>query len=237
MRTAHLLAPLVLLACGGQEKAAGSPSQCSGERPAASLAGSDRFGPALAGGANAWVELRATRAEAQASDNHLFIDGREVSVASVTAPGADAPLDATGGRLTVREGAKRSAGDDPHLVGFRVPAGLAPGKHELTFKTCDVAAAETLALEVLSSPAPSITSVRHVHGEWPVIFIKGVNLADAEEVILVGRDGAVTRIPNITKVDDGQLRAPLDHGGTYDVFVRSKGGVGGGPPSGLVTVR
>lgn len=228
---------LVLAGCGGEGKPASAPSQCSGERPAASLSGSDRLGPPLSGGANAWVELRTTHAEGLASDNHVFIDGREVPVASVTAPGSDAPLDATGGRLTARDGAERTVGDDPHVVTFRVPAGLTAGKHELTFKTCDVAATETLSLEVLASPAPSITSVRHVHGEWPVLIIKGVNLADAEEVILVGRDGAVSRVSNITKVDDGQLKAPLDHGGTYDVFVRTKGGIGGGPPAGLVTVR
>lgn len=68
-------------------------------------------------------------------------------------------------------------------------------------------------------------------------FIKGSNLIAVEEVVLVGDDGAVSTITNVTRIDDGEIRAPLDRSGTYEVFVRNKGGLGGGPPNGVVTVR
>ena len=50
-------------------------------------------------------------------------------------------------------------------------------------------------------------------------------------------DGTVTVIDNVTRVDDGQVRAVLDRSGSYEVFVRTKHGLGGGPPGGVVTVR
>ncbi|MBX3230702.1 MAG: hypothetical protein KIT84_00685 [Labilithrix sp.] len=236
-----LIRPLILLfglalGCGGGAPSASAPARACSGGDAPSLSTSDRLTRELAGGANAWLEVKVTRAEPEVGNNHLFLDGREVPVVHVSGPG-DTALDASGGRLTARDGAKRADATHPYVVGFRVPAGVAPGPHELSFKACDVAAAETLPLTVLPNPAPTISALRFERGEWPVLFIKGTSFEDLEEVLVVASDGSISRIENAKMVGDGELRAPLDHGGTYEVFVRTKHGLGGGPPTGTITLR
>lgn len=228
-------------ACGGAPGASSPSGRCEG-RQSPSLSESRRLPTGTAGGANAWFEVKVSWAEPSPSNNRLLLDGVAIPIVRVTIPDgtSGAVTDPTAGTLITRgklatEGSSEAY---PNVVSFRIPPGTPPGEHRLVFEACGVAAPESLTIEVLPTPAPEISSMRVVRGEqWPTLFIKGKNLIDAEEVVLVGEDGSVSTITNVTRIDDGEIRAPLDSSGTYEVFVRNKGGLGGGPPNGVVTVR
>jgi hypothetical protein len=227
-------------ACGG--KGAAAPSErCSGDRSPPSISASDGLLSGPSGGVNAWFDARVTRADPVLAENHLLLDGVEIPIVRVRTldPDAHGSFDPTAGRLKPgRAGAPDPDSDYRYVVSFRIPPGTPPGTRQLAFRTCGLEAPERIAIDVLPAPAPVITSIHVVRGEqWPVLFIKGSNLIDAEEILLVGSDDSVSSIPDVTKLDDGQIRAPLGRSGSYEVFVRTRGGVGGGPPAGVVTVR
>ena len=189
------------------------------------------------GGANAWVEIEASHLEPSASDNHVLFDGAEIPVVRVLDRGDEGhAVDATAGQLTPRGGRAHETPSAAHVIAFRVPANAAAGTHSIALRTCQ-ATSEPVAFEVLPKAAPDVASVRLVRGEvWPAIFVKGANLSGVEEVFLVS-EGAVTSLTNVTRIDDGQVRVSVEKSGTYDVFVRGAGGIGGGPPNGVVVVR
>jgi hypothetical protein len=194
----------------------------------------------FAGGANAWVEIATSHAEATPEANHVLIDGVAVPVVRVTTAGEkEHTLDAAAGQLTPRQRTEAQSENGPaHVIAFRVPAGLAAGPHSIRLQTCNTTSEDHVAFEILPNPAPAISSIRLVRGEvWPALIIKGSNLSGAEEVILAAADGTVSALGNVTRIDDGQLRVPVEKSGTYDVFVRSANGLGGGPPNGMITVR
>lgn len=56
-------------------------------------------------------------------------------------------------------------------------------------------------------------------------------------MVLVSPDGAVIALSNVTRIDEGQLTVALEKSGSYEVFVKSPNGLGGGPPGGVVVVR
>lgn len=225
---------MLLLGCGSAPTAA-SPDRCSGERPAPSIHA--RQMPAR-GGVNAWFELGSSHLDASASDNHVLLDGREIPTARVASGGDDEhAVDATAGQLTPRQSRTADAKGSGNVIGFRIPAGTPPGAHTIALRTCN-ATSDTIAYEVLPSAAPVVTGVRVVRGAvWHSLYVTGANLAGAEEVILVSPDGASTPLANVTRIDDGQLKVAVEKSGSFDVFVRSANGIGGGPPSGTVVVR
>lgn len=188
------------------------------------------------GGANAWVEIAASHLESVTADNHVLFDGAEVPVVRIVDRGEENhALDATAGQLMPRSTRKETP-SAAHVIGFRVPAGATAGPHAIALKTCG-ATSEPVAFEVLPKAAPDVASVRLVRGEvWPAIFVKGANLSGVEEVFLVN-DTGTTSLTNVTRIDDGQIRVSVETSGTYDVFVRGAGGIGGGPPNGAIVVR
>src|SRR5690606_13292496 len=100
-------------------------------------------------------------------DNHLYLDGVEVPIARVKSagdggvvggdPATGMPFDPTAGRLIVR--GRHDEPEGGYVVSFRIPPGTPPGKRQVRFETCGVAAPETAVIDVLPSPAPVITAV------------------------------------------------------------------------------
>lgn len=233
------LMSLLLLGCGGgaPAEAPTTAARCAGgEHPAPTarihghLPGSGR------GGAGSWVELESSTGDGV----EVLLDGKPLTVVRVQGGGEEEhAVDATAGELTPRQRRTPAAapGATAHLVGVRIPHGVAEGPHALVVRACG-AASEEMPFDVLAAAAPSIDAIRLVRGEvWPALYIKGTGLTSVEEVLLVANDGTVTSLANITRVDDSQLRVSAEKNGTYEVFVRSANGVGGGPPNGNVMVR
>lgn len=183
------------------------------------------------GGPNAWVEIATSHV---GNDTNVLFDGHEVPIARVTGNEAkEEALDATAGQLTPLQNQHRGTAATAPVVAFHVPAGTAAGTHKVTLRVCG-ATSEEVPVEVLAGAAPTIESVRLVHGEWPSLLIKGAGLGSATEVVLIASDGAATTLSNVTHIDESSLRVPMDKLGTFDVFVKSPNGLGGGPPTGVV---
>lgn len=240
-----LVMALSCTSCGGGPSGAAAPSgRCAGVEP--SMSESQALPTGTSGGPNAWFEVKVTHAEPVLTDNHLSLDGVEIPIVRITTTGAaeDGSHDPTAGRLITRRGAaSASAGGESkgayaNVVSFRIPAGTPIGKKQLAFRTCGLAAPERITIDVLPSPAPVIASIKIVRGEqWPALFIKGSNLIGADKVILVAADGAVSTIDSVTKIDDSEIHVMANGPGTYEVFVQSANGLGGGPPGGVAVVR
>ncbi len=229
---------LVLLACNVEPKIASSSSppapRCESDG-APTITESRTLPTGSAGGANAWFEAQVT----SASDYQLLLDGVEIPIVRVKKPrAAGSVVDPTAGQLTPRDvRAKPTPLGHHDIVSFRIPPGTPEGKHQVLVRTCNAVAEQGITIEVLPSPAPVITKVHFVRGEtYPVLFINGRNLVDAEEIILVGPDESISTIDHVTKIDSEHIRASLDTVGRYEVFVRTKSGLGGGPPGGVVSV-
>jgi len=191
------------------------------------------------GGPNAWFDAKVSW-PGPASDHHLLLDGVEIPIVRVKRPRSpEAVLNPTAGQLTPRDiRAKPTPSGHHDIVSFRIPPNTPVGKHQLLVKTCDAVAADGITIDVLPSPAPVITNVHFVRGEqWPTLFINGRNLFEVEEVILVNADDAISSIDHVTHIDSEHIKTTLDTVGNYEVFVRTKSGLGGGPPGGVISVR
>jgi hypothetical protein len=214
--------------------------QCSGDGSLPSVSESRTLPTGTAGGPNAWFEARVTWGAPVPTDYRLLLDGVDVPVVRVksTKPAGNV-IDPSEGHLQGTHVRSKAASNGYHdTLSFRIPPGTPPGRHQLIVKSCDAVAPETITIDVLPSPAPVITAIHSVRGEvWPVLFIDGSNLSDAEEVILVAEDEAISSIPNVTSIDNEHIRATIERSGRYEVFVRTKSGLGGGPPGGVITVR
>lgn len=228
---------LLLTGCGGAP-AASAADRCAGDRPIPKIHG---ISPP-AGGAGAWFELGSSHVEPTPADNQVLLDGKEVTIVRIAGgAGEEHAMDATAGQLTPRQAgatSRSSGGPSSARIGVRIPAGTPSGSHALGFRACQKAAEDTIAYEVLPSAAPVITSLRVVRGAtWSTLYVTGQHLAAAEELVLVAPDGKSLTLGNVTRVDDGQLHVAVEKSGTFEVFVKSPNGLGGGPPSGVVTVR
>lgn len=228
---------LLLTGCGGAP-AASAADRCAGERSLPRIHG---ISPTR-GGAGAWFELGSSHVEPALADNHVLLDGKEIPIVRI-AGGAEQEhaVDATAGQLTPRQAgaSSRSSSEAASArIGVRIPAGTPSGSHALGFRACQSASEDTIAYEVLPSAAPVITSLRVVRGAtWPMLYVTGQHLAAAEELVLVDPDGKSLTLGTVTRVDDGQLHVAVEKPGTFEVFVKSPNGLGGGPPGGVVSVR